>query len=495
MSENKTIVIGLDGGNWELLDKLVKKHDDLDLPNISQLKKEGAWGDMKSCLPPVTFPNWKCYSTGKNPGKLDVYWFEKVDKKKQTINIINSRAFHAEEIWDYLGENGYSCGVINMPTTFPPKKINGFMICGGPNTRVKEYRRIPSGYTYPRQLEKELQKRGYNVHPKNIPTSKDDTGKEIDEILQLLRDRFTLAKAKLEEVEFLHVTLFYLNVLQHFFWTGEPTKRAWKIIDKQIGDLMEKDVNIILMSDHGCAKIHTVFNINTWLEATGFLRIKYTIEDLLNKIGINRENLLSIAKKFGMVEVLDKLTPQSMQKMVPRSSGVKKERKADKIHWLKSKAFAGNQGPVYWLDALDQRKELIQELENLRSPEGKKIARNVYTCEQAYGKNPDRHSPDIIIDQKKGVHIRAAIGPKTSFSTEDKWKAENKRTGLFLAYGEDIQPTRMDTTSILDITPTILHLYNLPIPKDLDGHVQKEIFGDESDPAMREVAYVSADYY
>jgi predicted AlkP superfamily phosphohydrolase/phosphomutase len=47
--------------------------------------------------------------------------------KKKKVKINDSTSYRSRELWDYLGDNGYKCGVINMPMTYPPKKINGFI--------------------------------------------------------------------------------------------------------------------------------------------------------------------------------------------------------------------------------------------------------------------------------------------------------------------------------------------------------------------------------
>ena len=65
----QSIVLGLDGANWDLLSPWL---DAGDLPNIQSLRKNGTTADLESCLPPVTYPNWQCYSTGKIPGKLGI---------------------------------------------------------------------------------------------------------------------------------------------------------------------------------------------------------------------------------------------------------------------------------------------------------------------------------------------------------------------------------------------------------------------------------------
>ena len=78
----------------------------------------------------------------------------------------------------------------------------------------------------------------------------------------------------------MHVTLFYLNVLQHFFWNDEPTKRAWILIDDWIEKLASlEDTNLVLMSDHGSAATTAEFYINEWLAEQGYLTKTRTVED------------------------------------------------------------------------------------------------------------------------------------------------------------------------------------------------------------------------
>ena len=54
----KIIVIGLDGASFELIELWIEEGV---LPNIRKVREKGVYGDMRSCLLPVTVPNWKCY--------------------------------------------------------------------------------------------------------------------------------------------------------------------------------------------------------------------------------------------------------------------------------------------------------------------------------------------------------------------------------------------------------------------------------------------------
>jgi len=59
---------------------------------------------------------------------------------------------------------------------------------------------------------------------------------------------------------------------------------------------------------------------------------------------------------------------------------------------------------------------------------------------------------------------------------------------IFFACGPDIKQGRnkLPGLKIYDSTPTILHMFDLPIPRDIDGRVLTKIFKEDSEPRERE---------
>ena len=471
MKHTKLIVIGLDGAHFELIEPWLENGD---LPHIKRCIEDGVSSDMEVCLPPVTSPNWKCYSTGKNPGKLGIFWWENIDLERRKVYYPHERKNMHKEIWDYLSDAGYKVCVIGTPLTYPPKKVNGVMISGGLDSAEEEI-------TYPAELEKELkEKYGYRVHPEHgIQTDREKSAEEILELIEL-RFRVALDLIKRGKFDFVQITTFYINVLQHFLWDDDKTKRAWKIVDKYVGRLMEeKDVNLIFMSDHGSNKIDTAFNINTWLNKEGYLKYNYNywVAKTISRLGFNKENLTKLADFLGLISVLKKIIPKTTLRKIP-SKEMKKEAKTGIINWKKTDAIASGQGPVYLLNE-DKKEEIKEKLRKLETPEGKKVLENVYEREEIYSGKYLAEAPSLIMDQAKNIHITGGLGKNRIFEIPEKckWKAENKKYGLFVAYGPDFSGKQMDKISILDLAPTILKLYGLNKPKDMDGRVLRELLG------------------
>jgi predicted AlkP superfamily phosphohydrolase/phosphomutase len=480
-----TVVVGLDGSNWSLIEPWIENGT---LPNFKALRDGGSHGVSTSHLPPVTCPNWKCYASGKNPGKLGVYWWERIDTAARSMVLPDAEDFRSPEIWDYLNRAGRSTGVINLPMSYPPREIDGFMIAGGPRSREKNH-------TYPDQLEQELQDRfDYRVHPENVLTSHQAPDREIEQVHALLRTRLQVTRELLEkrDIDFLHVTLFHLNVLQHYFWDAEPTRRAYEIIDQELEPFLSGDCNIVLMSDHGCTEINTVFYINRWLEAEGYLATEESLSSRLHEIGVTQERVAEVVRKLGLEKHVRPLVPRQVIERFPSDEGVVRKEKLKMVDWENTTAIGSGQGLIYTVSNTEaERQSILESLEadltDVTGVDGRPIAKQVHRREDLYHGDQVRKAPDLIFDQRPGVHTSEAMGTGDVVARPDDWKAENVPEGMVLFYGDDIKACEIGEIRITDIAPTILHWMGLEVPNDMDGEVVTEAFAPGSAPSEREI--------
>ncbi|RLM71599.1 nucleotide pyrophosphatase [Halorubrum sp. Atlit-8R] len=482
-----TVVLGLDGAAFELIEDWI---DSGVLPNLAKLTSEGAAMDMRSCLPPVTSPNWRCYASGVNPGKLGVFWWERVNRETHTVEpISSSEQFDGGEYWDLLDGN---VSVINLPTGSPPSKVNGKFIAGGPDCEQTEY-------THPHGLEDQLRDEyDYQVHPDHLSQlSKDNQENDcVDEIHRLIEQRFQVLEDQLESGEYtlIHATIFYINVLHHFYWDRDVVRTGWEIIDEHIGTLLESDEldHLFVMSDHGSNRIEVEFNINTWLEEEGYLVRQTGANDLMKRIGITRERVLPVLNQLGFRSLARQIVPDRVKSRVPDSEGrVKKQAKSELIDWEESTAVASGQGPIYVLtDSTSERRaireELLEELDGLRDRTGTLVVEAAKAADIVYEGPYVDDGPDILLDQAPNIHISGALGSDRVFVDPDTWAGENKDTGLFIAYGPAVDPeATVEEMNITDIAPTLLTLHQEPIPKEMDGTVRTGLFAEGTEMSKR----------
>lgn len=496
--KNKVIVLGLDGAGFELLDPWLKRGK---LPNISTILSKGVYADMQACLPPVTCPNWKCYSTGKNPGKLGMFWWRNFSRNSKKEFFPRSRVNDHDEIWDYLSRKKRKVAVINMPTTYPPKKVNGIQISGGGDAHDIDY-------VWPPELQESLERDyGYKIHAMKTNSHYYSEQEVFQDVFDVISRKFKVLRdlVSKNEYDFLHLTVFHVNTMQHNYWDSQWTLKIWELIDRNIGDLLKltnHNSNIMLMSDHGSNEIKVVFNITSWLNANGYLKIKEKKASVVKKMGLNRKLVLSV---FNLVKLrphqVTKYLPKRVRglfsRLFPNESGEIKNVE-NYIDWKNTKVLALSQGPIYLLEEkgstnfLETKKKLKKQLNDLYCDEkGIKIVNKIYEKEEIYSGKHLSEAPDLILDQGKNVHIVGSFNLKNSIFGEPKrWKGENKSTGLFAFYGPDIDNLgKIKNVSILDLAPTLLHLCGCDIPSDLDGIVLKKIFRSSStaskDPTIR----------
>jgi predicted AlkP superfamily phosphohydrolase/phosphomutase len=501
LRNSKVIVIGLDGATWNIIKPLINKGR---LPTIGKLLKEGTTSNLESSIPHVTFPAWKCYSTGKNPGKLGVFWWLNIDKTSKKVRVNDSRSFKSKEIWDYLSYCNISVGIIGMPTTYPPKKVNGFMI--------SEFNPLNAEFTYPRALKQDLKiNLGYNNE------FIDYHGGNADAVLkhnmELINQRFEAANYLMEKYnpKFFNLTIFHIDAMQHFFWKfmekrdrkyGSAIEESWKLIDRNIARLLREHTDnntyIFLMSEHGFTSLKAIFNINKWLINRGYLVLNKDIglKPLLYRIA----TIIGIRGSF--IEKLKKIS--FLKSILGDSSSILSDSTEHLIDWEKSKVIPTGGGLLYINLATSEdygefRKKLINEIKSISNPSsGESLAKEIYQREKLYTGQYIENAPDIVILPNEGYEIKSSfIGDLWEFiPKEEGWSGVHKLHGIFLAHGQNIKKgIKLKGVKIYDIAPTILHIFGIPIPDEMDGRVLTEIFEEDSEPAKRKPIYVDSSYY
>lgn len=487
MNSLKVCVVGLDGGTWNVIKPLMEK-----LPTFKKLIENGAWGELESTHPFFTSPAWKSYSTGKNPGKLGAYAWFNLDLKNKKMKLNLSTSFKGKEIWDYLGREGYHCVVINMPQTYPPKRINGVMISGFPG--------FDSGdYTYPKELRKELiRKFDYRISPNDELLL--NKNKVLRESIELIKKRFMVAKYlwKTEKPNFLNLTIFYIDKLQHFFWNRKDIiEKIWKVIDEELTYLLNhigEESYLFIISDHGFTDLKGVFRFNIWLRQKGYLHLKSepfkqnSLFRLLWYLGFKRERVEKLIKSLRLYGLLRKIFSEDTLIRIQHQL-LSSDLKVDigwvvsHLDWSKTKAILAAENCLYINMPKDRteynvfREKLIEEIRSLRDPRNnEKVVVDVKKREDIYSGEFLDLAPDLILIPNEGYRIYDGFSQSTWEFTTAPWSGYHKLHGIFLAHGPKIRKGERTKVRIYDIAPTILHLFHIPPVREMDGRVLKQIF-------------------
>src|SRR6516164_8319438 len=101
----KTVLIGLDGATYTILDPLIELGL---MPNLDRLMQEGARAILKSTNHPLTPPAWTSLMTGRTPGHHGIFDFVRVDRDSETpgYTLANSADVRSETIWSIASREG-----------------------------------------------------------------------------------------------------------------------------------------------------------------------------------------------------------------------------------------------------------------------------------------------------------------------------------------------------------------------------------------------------
>jgi len=117
----KLIVLGIDGGHPELIQRFVKEGK---LPNFEKLMKRGVFKEMIDPLPTITPPNWTTITTGAWPGTHGITDFylphAPGDDLDQIQHGFDTRRSRAEYIWQVAERAGKKSILVKWEVSWPP---------------------------------------------------------------------------------------------------------------------------------------------------------------------------------------------------------------------------------------------------------------------------------------------------------------------------------------------------------------------------------------
>ena len=112
------------------------------MPRLASLRERGASESMKSTVPAFTPCAWTSALTGVNPGRHGVYGFYDGNFQASAQELLHPGKFQAPTLWEVANNQSATVGVYNVPLTYPPRPIDGWMV-SGMLTPVKD--EVPQG--------------------------------------------------------------------------------------------------------------------------------------------------------------------------------------------------------------------------------------------------------------------------------------------------------------------------------------------------------------
>lgn len=446
---SRVAVIGLDCGTPGLL---FEQFAD-DMPTLTKLRERSLWGPLRSIVPPITVPAWSCMMAGRTPGELGIYGFRnRMDRSYDGLGIATSRAVKVPRLWDRLTAAGRDSVVVSVPGTYPPSAIRGTMVSCflAPST--------DSRYTSPASVSDELADLtgGYVLDVADFRT--EDKARVAQQVFDMTEQRFTVAKhfAGTRDWDLFAFVDMGPDRLHHGFWAacdpehpryepGNPHENLFRDyyrgVDRHLAEFLEvldDDVAVLLVSDHGGQPMLGGFCLNEWLRERGYL--------VLNK----------------------------------EPTGPTPIAQCD-IDW--SRTIAWGDGGYYgrlFLNVAGRepngviapgsydavRERLVRELEELTDHEGLPMGNRALLPEDEY---PEVNgiAPDLIVyfgDLRWRAAGTLGLGTGLYTFTNDTGPddANHAQYGVFALSGDGLDVGYREDLSLLDVAPTLQSLLGLP---------------------------------
>ena len=122
---SKVVIIGLDGADWDFALPMIERGE---LPNLARLRREGAYGKIRTNNPPLSPLLWTTVATGKSPDIHGINDFLVLDPKTGRMQPISSDFRKVKALWNIASDGGLTSEFVAWWATWPAESIRGIMV-------------------------------------------------------------------------------------------------------------------------------------------------------------------------------------------------------------------------------------------------------------------------------------------------------------------------------------------------------------------------------
>jgi len=427
----RVLLVGLDGTPYTLVKRSI--HEGV-MPNLSRLVDQGTLLQMDSSIPEISSVAWSSFMTGCNPASHGVFGFVDLLPNSYKTYFPNSGAIKRETLWEILGRHGKRSVVINVPSTYPARPLNGILIAGFVALDLAKA-------TYPQALTERLEQWGYRIDV-NVAQARTSLAAFVSDLFETHQRRvqtiFRLFDTEPWDLFIGAITC--TDRLQHFLWiAGEqpdhPFHRAFIDYYKQVDDFLGKmaervtdDTLFMIMSDHGFTRLEKQVYLNSWLRERGYLKFSASPAKSL-------EDILPQTKAFA-------LDPGRIY-----------------IN-LKGKFPRGTVEPgAQYRDLCAQLKEEILQIYD----GSRRVIKRVFSKEEVYSGHYIDRAPDLLVLSEWGYDLKGAINKDCLVDREHFTGMHTGDDAMLFINSKAVINKR---PSVIDVAPTILAATGIS-PKEL----------------------------
>jgi predicted AlkP superfamily phosphohydrolase/phosphomutase len=418
---SRACVIGLDGVPYSMIVELAHRGI---MSTMARLMDIGKIHQMKASLPEISAVSWTDFMTGTDSGTHGIYGFTDFKPHSYEIRFPNFLDVRAPTLWDKLGAKGKKSIVINQPSTYPARKIDGVLVSGFVALELAKA-------VWPMTYRAALEQMGYQIDVDIVKS------RESPEVLwQELNKTMAGGQKALNffwetEWDYFEFVVTGTDRLHHFLWQAyeDPAHPShqnfldfYRHIDRLIGKIVaayHKLANtyagFYILSDHGFTGIVQEVYLNAWLERNGYLRF-------IKPDPAGLEDIHGRSKAFALDPNRIYL---NLESRFPKGSVQRTSRKALKAE------IAGKLGKLEY--------------------QGRRVVRKVFLAEDVYSGPLVGKGPDLIVVGEPGFDMKGSVRRKEVFGRSGLQGMHTWDDAFFWAtedHGNDLD--------IADLAPIIL---------------------------------------